>query len=98
MPAQAPVIDRDATTSDHVDDDSPWITLVLDDPVTTFGYVIGVLQHLFQMDRLTAERHTMEVHHDGKSAVFSGTLDEAEAACLKLLAAGLRSRFEQAGR
>ena len=97
VPTATPTMDTDLLTREHEDTDHPWITLVLDDPVTPFNYVIGVLQKLFDFDRATAEKLTFQVHNDGKAAVFSGTLEEAEAACLKVLAAGLRSRYEQGG-
>lgn len=96
-PITTPTRDTGVLTGEDQQSDTPWITLLLDDPVTTFGYVIATLQLLFSFDRVTAERLTHQVHHEGKAVVFSGSLEDAESACLKLLSAGLRSRFEQAG-
>lgn len=96
-PTATPTMDTDVITRGDEETDHPWITLVLDDPVTPFKYVIGVLQKLFGFDRATAEKITYQVHTEGKAVVLSGTLEEAEAASLKVLAAGIRSRYEQAG-
>ncbi len=95
MPVPTMDVDLDVTVT--ADEDQPWITLVLDDPVTSFGYVIAVLQKLFGFDRTKAEAITWQVHTEGRAEVFSGTREQAETACLKVLDAGLRSRYEQAG-
>lgn len=97
MPTATPTLDNDTLTGTDEITDHPWVTLVLDDPVTPFEYVIGVLMKLFDFDRAKAENLTWLVHTEGKATVFSGTLPDAEAACLKVLAAGLRSRYEQGG-
>lgn len=91
-------VDADIDADTTADEDQPWITLVLNDPVTSFNYVIAILQKLFGFDRVRAEAITWQVHNEGRAAVFSGTRDEAEAHCLRVLDAGIRSRYEQAGR
>lgn len=57
---------------------TPWVVLVLDDPVNLIPYVAHVFQTVFGWDEDKAMKHTMEVHEDGQSVVFSGTQQEAK--------------------
>jgi ATP-dependent Clp protease adaptor protein ClpS len=52
--------------------------ILLDDPVTTFDFVIRVLISIFQKDQPTAVGLTMEVHQKGSSHVATVPREQAE--------------------
>ena len=58
--------------------DRPWVTIVWNDPVNLMSYVTFVFQNYFHYTRKKAEKLMLEVHHDGKSVVSSGTREEME--------------------
>lgn len=55
-----------------------WRTVVLNDPVNLMGYVVLVFKKVLGMSREDAERHMLEVHRDGRSAVWIGPREPAE--------------------
>ena len=57
---------------------SPWVTLVWDDPVNLMSYVTHVFMEYFSYPREKAERLMMQVHNDGKSVVSTGGREEME--------------------
>jgi len=58
--------------------DRPWLTIVWNDPVNLMSYVTFVFQNYFHYTRQKAEKLMLEVHHQGKSVVSSGTREEME--------------------
>ncbi len=56
----------------------PWVTVVWNDPVNLMSYVSFVFQQYFGYSRKKAEKLMLEVHHDGRSAVSSGSREEME--------------------
>ncbi len=58
--------------------DQPWVTIVWNDPVNLMSYVTYVFQTYFGYARDKAEKLMLEVHHDGKSVVSSGSREEME--------------------
>ncbi len=56
----------------------PWVTIVWNDPVNLMSYVAFVFQKYFGYDKIKAEKLMLEVHHDGKSVVSSGSREEME--------------------
>ena len=58
--------------------DRPWVTIVWNDPVNLMSYVTFVFQNYFHYPRKKAEKLMLEVHHQGKSVVSSGTREEME--------------------
>ena len=56
----------------------PWVTIVWNDPVNLMSYVTFVFQKYFGYDKAKAQKLMLEVHHDGKSAVSTGTREEME--------------------
>ena len=58
--------------------DRPWLTIVWNDPVNLMSYVTFVFQNYFHYTRTKAEKLMLEVHHQGKSVVSSGTREEME--------------------
>ena len=63
---------------ESVGTDTPWITIVWNDPVNLMSYVTYVLMTYFHYPREKAEKLMMQVHQDGRSVVSSGSRDEME--------------------
>ncbi|MCW2866566.1 MAG: Clp protease ClpS [Marmoricola sp.] len=57
---------------------TPWVTLVWNDPVNLMSYVSFVFQRHFGYSKAKAEKLMMEVHEDGRSVVSTGTREEME--------------------
>ncbi len=56
-----------------------WRVVVLNDPVNLMSYVVMVFKKVFGFDEPTARRHMLEVHEQGRSVVWSGLREKAEA-------------------
>jgi ATP-dependent Clp protease adaptor protein ClpS len=65
-------------TGQVVKPDVPWVTIVWDDPVNLMSYVTYVFIEYFGFTRPKAERLMLEVHHQGRAVVASGTREEME--------------------
>ena len=68
-------------TSTRTDEsvDVPWNVVVHNDPVNLMSYVTRVFQKVFRHSRERAERHMLEVHQKGRSIVWTGLREPAEA-------------------
>jgi ATP-dependent Clp protease adaptor protein ClpS len=75
--------------------DRPWIVIVWNDPVNLMTYVTLVFQRLFGYGRAKAERLMLQVHHEGRAVVSSGTRERAELDVARLHAAGLWATMQQ---
>ena len=56
-----------------------WRVVVLNDPVNLMSYVVLVFKKVFGFDENTARKHMLEVHEQGRSVVWSGLREKAEA-------------------
>ena len=56
----------------------PWKVVVLNDPVNLMSYVVMVFKKVLGFDEITARRHMLEVHEQGRSVVWSGLRERAE--------------------
>jgi ATP-dependent Clp protease adaptor protein ClpS len=56
-----------------------WRVVVLNDPVNLMSYVVLVFKKVFGFDENTARRHMLEVHELGRSVVWCGHREKAEA-------------------
>jgi len=56
-----------------------WRVVVLNDPVNLMSYVVLVFRKVFGFDEPTARRHMLEVHERGRSVVWAGVREKAEA-------------------
>ena len=65
-------------TRSEEDLDLPWQVVVHNDPVNLMSYVTMVFQRVFGYPREKAERHMLEVHHKGRSVLWSGMREPAE--------------------
>lgn len=57
----------------------PWKVVVLNDPVNLMSYVVMVFRRVFGYDTERARRHMLEVHHQGRSVLWTGDREKAEA-------------------
>jgi ATP-dependent Clp protease adaptor protein ClpS len=58
--------------------DVPWNVVVHNDPVNLMTYVTMVFQKVFGYSREKAEVHMLEVHHKGRSILWSGLREPGE--------------------
>ena len=56
-----------------------WLVVVLDDPVNLMSYVVMVFKKVFGFEEMTARKHMLEVHEQGRSVVWAGVREQAEA-------------------
>ncbi|HTQ31335.1 MAG TPA: ATP-dependent Clp protease adaptor ClpS [Opitutaceae bacterium] len=61
-----------------------WRVVVLNDPVNLMSYVVMVFKKIFGFDEPTARRHMLEVHEQGRSVVWIGLREKAEAYAFSL--------------
>ena len=73
---EAPVIEQETRSEEDLD--LPWQVVVHNDPVNLMSYVTMVFQRVFGYPREKAERHMLEVHHRGRSILWSGMRERAE--------------------
>jgi len=72
----APTIEEETRAKEAFD--VPWQVVVHNDPVNLMSYVTMVFQRVFGYPRDRAERHMLEVHHKGRSILWSGMREPAE--------------------
>src|SRR5216117_3151979 len=65
-----PTIEQETRSKEDVD--LPWQVVVHNDPVNLMSYVTMVFQRVFGYPREKAEHHMLEVHHNGRSILWSG--------------------------
>lgn len=59
--------------------ESMWRVVMLDDPVNLQSYVVLVLRRVFGFDETRARRHMSEAHQTGRSILWVGPREQAEA-------------------
>jgi ATP-dependent Clp protease adaptor protein ClpS len=85
----------DRASGEEAATDSPWVTLVWDDPVNLMSYVTYVFQKLFGYSEPHATKLMMQVHEEGKAVVSAGSRESMEVDVSKLHAAGLWATMQQ---
>ncbi|MDO9380746.1 MAG: ATP-dependent Clp protease adapter ClpS [Nocardioidaceae bacterium] len=80
-----------------VEPDLPWVTLVWNDPVNLMSYVSYVFRSYFGYSDAKADELMLEVHHDGRSAVSSGSREEMERHVQAMHEYGLWATLEKSG-
>jgi ATP-dependent Clp protease adaptor protein ClpS len=58
--------------------ETPWNVVVHNDPVNLMSYVTMVFQRVFGYSKPKAQKHMLEVHHQGRSIVWTGVRERAE--------------------
>ena len=89
----APTVEEETRTDEATD--TPWNVVVHNDPVNLMTYVTDVFMKVFGMPKEKAERHMMEVHGRGRSIVWSGERERAEAYVQQLHAYLLLATIEK---
>ena len=85
----APVEIREPTSSEHTDEERPWLVIVWNDPINLMSYVTFVFQKLFGYSLEKATQLMLDVHHKGKAVVSSGPREKAELDVFRLHEHGL---------
>ena len=75
--------------------DTPWITIVWDDPVNLMSYVTYVFMELFGFTKEKARELMMQVHTQGKAVVSSGSREEMEHDVARLHGYGLWATLQR---
>ncbi|MBK9386897.1 MAG: ATP-dependent Clp protease adapter ClpS [Planctomycetes bacterium] len=73
----------------------PWNVVVHDDPVTLMDYVTKIFMQVFGYAKAKAERLMLEVHHQGRSIVWTGGREQAEIYAQQLQAYHLVTTLER---
>jgi ATP-dependent Clp protease adaptor protein ClpS len=92
---ETPVEVQEPSSEDVPLDERPWVVIVWNDPINLMSYVTLVLQQLFGYSRTRATRLMLQVHHEGKAAVSTGTREKAELDVSRLHAHGLWATMQQ---
>ena len=74
---------------------TPWVTIVWNDPVNLMSYVTYVFQSYFSYPRPTAEKLMHDVHTKGRAVVSTGSLEEMERDTEAMHGFGLWATFSQ---
>ena len=82
-------------TGEEWEADRPWVVIVWNDPINLMSYVTLVFQKLFGYSLEEATRLMLQVHHEGKAVVASGTREKAELDVSRLHAHGLWATMQQ---
>ena len=86
-----------SSTRDQTALDQPWNVVVHNDPVNLMVYVTMVFRKVFGFSRERAESHMLEVHHKGRSIVWSGARERAELYVQQLHSHLLLATIERSG-
>jgi len=86
-------VEQETSTDEALD--LPWNVVVHNDPVNLMSYVSRVFRQVFGFSREKAERHMLEVHRQGRSIVWSGVRERAEAYVQQLHGHLLLATIEQ---
>jgi ATP-dependent Clp protease adaptor protein ClpS len=90
-----PTIEKEGRAEEELD--LPWQVVVHNDPVNLMSYVTMVFERVFGYPREKAERHMLEVHHKGRSIVWSGMRERGELYVQQLHGYLLLATLEKAG-
>lgn len=78
--------------------DTPWVTIVWNDPINLMSYVTYVFQSYFSYSRKKAEKLMMDVHQKGKAVVSNGSREEMERDVEAMHSYGLWATLEKTGK
>jgi ATP-dependent Clp protease adaptor protein ClpS len=69
----------ESRASTEAQKESAWRVVVLNDPVNLMSYVVMVFKKVLGFDESKARKHMLEVHEQGRSVVWTGVRETAEA-------------------
>jgi ATP-dependent Clp protease adaptor protein ClpS len=93
----APVELERPDAEEAVAPETPWVTVVWNDPVNLMSYVTYVFQTYFGYAKKKAERLMLDVHEKGKASVSSGSREEMERDVEAMHSYGLWATLQKAG-
>jgi ATP-dependent Clp protease adaptor protein ClpS len=88
------ITEKETNTAEELE--RPWTVVVHNDPVNLMSYVTMVFRRVLGFSRDKATRHMLEVHHKGRSLVWSGERERAEAIVEQMHGYLLLATLEQA--
>lgn len=91
----APAEQETTESSDLAVPDTPWVTIVWNDPVNLMSYVTYVFQTYFGYGREKAESLMLDVHRKGRAAVAHGPRELMERHTEALHGYGLWATFQK---
>ena len=98
MPAApVPVGSPEVDTHTTVTPDRPWLTIVWNDPVNLMSYVTHVFRSYFGYSEEKATTLMLQVHHEGRSVVSSGSREKMEIDVQAMHSYGLWATLAQDG-
>jgi ATP-dependent Clp protease adaptor protein ClpS len=96
LPRSAPTQQVEQSPDQTAQSETPWQTIVWNDPVNLMSYVTYVFQKLFGYSAQKATKLMLDVHHKGRATVSSGSKEKVEGDVAKLHAAGLWATMQKA--
>lgn len=98
MTLTSPDVDERTTPDERTSAraDTPWVTVVWDDPVNLMSYVTYVFQRHFGFGREQAERLMHQVDTDGRTIVATGPREAMEAHVQSMHGYGLQATVDKA--
>lgn len=75
--------------------DTPWVTIVWNDPINLMSYVTYVFMTYFHYDRAKAETLMLDVHEKGRAMVSAGSREEMERDVQAMHSYGLWATLQQ---
>lgn len=76
--------------------DTPWSVIVHNDPINLMSYVTMVFKRVFGYSTDKATKHMLEVHHKGRSILWTGNRERAELYVQQLHSYLLKATLEKA--
>ena len=88
--------DLDEKTQEKIKDafEKNWQVVVWNDPVNLMNYVVFVFMKVLAFSKEKANKHMLEVHHQGRSVVAVETREKAELYHQQIQAHGLSVTLE----
>lgn len=77
-PAEIERTESESAPFEVPDPDTPWVTIVHNDPVNLMSYVVYVFQSYFGYSKDKARKLMLDVHQKGRATVSNGTREEME--------------------
>ena len=94
-PSPTEIEDPKVEGENTVEQDSPWIVIVWNDPINLMSYVSFVFQKLFGYSKEKADILMLEVHNEGRAVVSTGKRERAEFDVFRLHGHGLWATMER---
>ena len=94
-PAIVPDLEREPQSGSKDTREPGYLVVCWNDPVNLMVYVTHVFQVVFGWTRPKAERHMLQVHHQGKSVLTRESLERAEFYVHQLQNYGLHATLER---